>query len=249
MGTDTTEVVVISGGTNVVGECVGLNFGKKGAKVVIVDGDEGKVNSLVSRIKDAGGEATGVVADPTSSEDVKKAVGSIIEDFKKIDVLVNNVDETIEKNLVDLTDEDWNRSIAANLNPAFLFSREVLPKMQENKYGRIINMGSLYYLGWSGKVGYSAAKSAIFGFTRSLALEFAKDGITVNTIAVGDLDRPDLSEDDVQNMTKSIPTMRLGKPDDVANAVGYLASQSSGYVTGQTLFVCGGRSAHFSMSI
>ena len=249
MGMDTAEVVVIAGGTNVVGECISLSFGKKGAKVVVVDGDEGKVNSLVSRIKDVGGEATGVVADPTSPEDVKKAVGSIIEDFNKIDILVNNVDEMTEKSAVDLTDQDWNRSIAANLNPAFLFSREVLPKMQENKYGRIINMGSLYYLGWPGKVSYSTAKSAIFGFTRSLALEVAKDGITVNTIAVGDLERPGLSEDDVQNMTKSIPTMRLGKPDDVVNAVGYLAAQSSGYVTGQTLFVCGGRSVHFSMSI
>ena len=249
MGTDTTEVVVIAGGTNVVGECIGLSFGKKGAKVVVVDSDQEKVNNLVSRIKDAGGEATGIVADPTSSDEVKKAVGSIIEDFNKVDVLVNNVDEMTEKSAVDLTDQDWNRSIAANLNPAFLFSREVLPKMQENKYGRIINMGSLYYLGWPGKVSYSTAKSAIFGFTRSLALEFAKDNITVNTIAVGDLERPGLTEDDALNLTKSIPVMRLGKPDDVVNAVGYLAAQSSGYVTGQTLFVCGGRSVHFSMSI
>ena len=249
MGTDISEVAVIAGGTNKVGEYIGLKFGKRGAKVVIVDSDEEELNSLVSRIKDAGGEATGVVADPTSPEDVKRAVGGIIEDFNKIDILVNNVDEMTEKKAVDLTDHDWNQSIAANLNPTFLFSREVLPKMQENKYGRIINMGSLYYLGWPGKVSYSTAKSAIFGFTRSLALEVAKDDITVNTVAVGDLSRPGLSEEVAGNMAKSIPVMRLGEPDDVANAVGFLASQSAKYVTGQTLFVCGGKSVYFSMSI
>lgn len=249
MGAGTTEVAVIAGGADSVGEYIGLNFGKRGVKVVIVDNVDEKVNGLVARIKDAGGEARGVVADPTSPEDVKRAVEVIIEDFTKIDILINNVDEMIDKGSADLTDHDWSRLIAVNLNPAFFFCREILPKMRENKYGRIINMSSLYYLGWPGKVAYSASKSAIFGFTRSLALEVAKNDITVNTVAVGDLSRPGLSEEDTEKMAKSIPVMRLAEPDDVANAVGFLSSQSAKYVTGQTLFVCGGKSIHFSMSI
>ena len=123
--------------------------------------------------------------------------------------------------------------------------------MREKKHGRIVNVGSIEYLGVPGKANYSAAKSAIFGLTRSLALELAKEGITVNSLVKGDIMDPasEMSEEEQAKVAKGIPVQRLGRSDDVAYAACYFASDDSKYVTGQTLFVCGGKSLHSSMSV
>jgi 3-oxoacyl-[acyl-carrier protein] reductase/2-[hydroxy(phenyl)methyl]-succinyl-CoA dehydrogenase BbsC subunit len=121
--------------------------------------------------------------------------------------------------------------------------------MRKNSHGRIISIGSLDYLGWQGKANYSAARSAIFGFTRSLALELAKSGITVNYVAKGEIAAAPLSEEDTARIKEVVPVQRAGKPEDVASVVGFFASDASSYLTGQTLFVCGGKSIYFSMSV
>ncbi len=148
-----------------------------------------------------------------------------------------------------MTYDDWNKSFQANLDPLFLFCSDVIPRMRDKKYGRVINIGNIDYLGQKGMSNYSAVKSAIFGFTRSLALEVGKEKITVNAVIKGDVSNPNLSEEASEKLAGSIPVKKLGTPEDVAYAVAYFASDTSKYVTGQTLFVCGGKSIHSSMSI
>jgi len=121
--------------------------------------------------------------------------------------------------------------------------------MKTRKYGRVINISSLSYLGFQGLSSYAAAKSALFGLTRSLALESARNGVTVNCVAKGDMATAGMDEATIEKCIKAIPVRRMGKPEDVAKAVGFFASDRSPYVTGQTFFVCGGKSIHFSMSI
>ncbi|MGV8073482.1 MAG: SDR family NAD(P)-dependent oxidoreductase [Syntrophobacteraceae bacterium] len=243
------NVVLINGVANDVGENVSLAFAKLGAKVVVVDRDKAKVDAVVARVKDAKAEALGVVVDVADAAQVKGAVKQALDKFGKIDVLVNNVSVVNAKSALDLTDAEWKDTLLSDLNPMFAFCREVLPAMREKKYGRVVNIGSMYYLGWPGKANLSAATSAIPGFTRSIALETANDRITANCVAVGDIANPALSEADVAKLVASIPVMRLGTPDDVSNAVTFFASETSKYVTGQTLFVCGGKCVHFSMSM
>ena len=243
------RVALITGATNKVGEASSLKLSKGGAKVIVCDTDQAKVDSLVSKIKDNGGEAVGIVADPTKTAEVKKVVDEVMAQFGKIDILINNIDDPTVKGFSDLTDDDWNEAINANLNPVFSFCHAVVPKMQEKKYGRVINISSLDYLGWQGKTSYSAAKSALFGFTRALALELAREGITVNCLPISDINPSGLSEEETAKLAGFLPVQRIGKPEDVANAVGFMASDTAKYVTGQTLFVCGGKCMHFSMSI
>ena len=243
------RVALITGATNKIGEAICLRLAKGGAKIAVTDTDQAKVDGLVSKIKDNGGEAIGLVADPTKADEVKKVTSDVLGKYAKIDILVNNVDDSMDKGIADLSDDDWEQVFKNNVDTVFLFSREVIPKMREKQYGRVINVGSLDYLGWPGKSGYSAAKSAVFGFTRSLALEMARDDITINSLAVSDMADPGLSEEEVAKLTECIPAQRMGKPEDVANAVGFFSSDTSKYLTGQTLFVCGGKSMHFSMSV
>lgn len=243
------RVALIAGATNEIGQAISLRFATGGAKVAVTDTDQDKVDNLVSRIKDGGGEAIGVVVDPTKAEEVKKAVEEVGARFGRIDILVNNVDDPDCKKVSEMTKEDWDRAIDKNLTPVFLFTQEVISKMRENKYGRVVSIGSLDYLGWQGKANYAAARSALFGFTRSLALETAKEGITVNYVAKGEISTAELSEEETARIKEVIPVQRVGKPEDVACAVGFFASDTSNYLTGQTLFVCGGKSIHFSMSV
>ncbi len=243
------RVVLIVGATDEVGEAISMRLAKAGAKILIADDDQSKIQGLVTKIKDLGGEAIGLEGDPKKADDVKKAVETAVDKFGEIHVLVNNVDDPMSKGISELTYDDWNQSLQNNLNPLFLFCRDVITRMREQKYGRIINSGSIDYLGRKGKSNYSAVKSAIFGFTRSLALEVGKECITVNAVIKGDVSDSNLSEEESEKLANSIPVKKLGTPEDVAYAVAYFASDTSKYVTGQTLFVCGGKSIHSSMSI
>jgi NAD(P)-dependent dehydrogenase (short-subunit alcohol dehydrogenase family) len=253
MQNTTNEVVLINGVSNAVGQSVALSFGDKGATVAVVDRDKDAVERLVARLNEGGAGAIGYVADPCKSDEVKTAIRKVVDKYGKIDVLVNNLSDQMgeiqRKNTVEMTDADWSETISSGLNPLFYFCREVVSTMREKKYGRVINIGSLYYLGWPGIANHSAANSAMFGFTRALALETAIDNITANCVAVGDLASAGLPEAQVAMLTGSIPVGRLGNAQDVDNVVEFLASPASKYITGQTLFVCGGKSIHFSMSV
>lgn len=243
------RVVIIAGSADEICSAIGMRLAKSGAKVVFAGIDGNKIDAFAAKIEARGGEAKSVIGDLSKPDDVSKMVSEIEDVFGEIHVLINNVDDPAGKGIADLTYSDWNKSLCANLDPLFLLCHEIIPIMKEKKYGRVINVGSIDYLGWPGKVNYSSAKSALLGFTRSLALETAIDNITINTVAKGDVAHPGLTEEDGAKLAERLPVKRLGRPEDIANTVAFFASDNSKYVTGQTLFVCGGKSMHFSMSI
>jgi 3-oxoacyl-[acyl-carrier protein] reductase/2-[hydroxy(phenyl)methyl]-succinyl-CoA dehydrogenase BbsC subunit len=243
------RVSIISGATDEIGTAISMRLAQKGAKVIICDSDEKRVNSLVSDIQSENGKAFGIVVDHTDAEQVKSSISKVLTDFGKVDILINNFDDRNGLKIQNVTDSEWERSLSNNLSPVFYFSRELLPVMCSNKYGRIVNISSIEYMGWPGSSNYSAAKSAMFGFTRSLALESAKDDVTVNCVAKGDIQVAGMSGDDMDKVIKGIPVKKLGTVDDVARTVCFFASDTSKYITGQIFFVCGGKSAYFSMSI
>jgi NAD(P)-dependent dehydrogenase (short-subunit alcohol dehydrogenase family) len=243
------RVAIVSNATDEIGAAISARLAEKGATVICSGIDQDSVDSLVARIKSEGGQAIGLVIDSTDAVQVKASVGRVVADFGRVDILINNVDLQNGATIRDVSDETWQAGIDTNLNPIFYFCREVLPVMCENKYGRIVNLSSLEYIGLPGQSNYAAAKSAIFGLTRSLALESAKDDVTVNCVARGDIKNATMSDEDCEKMAKRIPVQKMGSADDVARTVGFFASETSKYVTGQTFFVCGGKSAYFSMSI
>jgi NAD(P)-dependent dehydrogenase (short-subunit alcohol dehydrogenase family) len=243
------RVALISCATDEVGAAIGMRLSENGAKVIISGSDQGKVDALVSTIRAKGGNAVGLTVDGTQPGEVKTAVAKILADFGKVDILVNNADSRNFSKIQDMSDAQWQESFKANLNPVFYFCRELIPTMCAQQHGRIVNVGSIEYIGLPGMSNYSAAKSALFGFTRSLALEVARNNVTVNCVAKGDLKTPDMSAEDVEKLASRLPVKKLGTPEDAARAVCFFASDTSKYLTGQTFFVCGGKSAYFSMSI
>jgi 3-oxoacyl-[acyl-carrier protein] reductase/2-[hydroxy(phenyl)methyl]-succinyl-CoA dehydrogenase BbsC subunit len=245
------RVALIAGAANDVGEAIALRLGKGDAKLVLADSDSSKVDEIMKKLANAGVQAEGLVVDMENSSDIKKAVDSVVDKLGTIDILVNCMDHANGKPISDCSAADWEDSIKKNLAPVFMFCEEVVSGMKEKKHGRIINLSDLNYLGMPGKANYAAAKSGIFGLTRALALELAKDAITVNCVVKGDL-KPsgvEMSEEELAKAAGRMPVKKLGNPVDVAYAVGYFASDTSSYTTGQMLFVCGGKSIYSSMSI
>jgi NAD(P)-dependent dehydrogenase (short-subunit alcohol dehydrogenase family) len=243
------RVALISCATDEVGAAIGIRLAEKGAKVIISGSDQEKIDLIVAAIKAKNGSAVGMIVDGTQSGEVKMAVAKIITDFGKVDILVNNSESRHFSRLGEISDSQWQESFTSNLNPVFYFCRELIPRMCAQKFGRVINIGDIEYMGLPGKSNYAAAKSALFGLTRSLALEVAKDEVTVNCVAKGDIKISGMSDEDVEKAASRLPAKKIGTPDDVARAVGFFASDTSKYVTGQTFFICGGKSIYFSMSI
>ncbi|BBO88116.1 SDR family NAD(P)-dependent oxidoreductase [Desulfosarcina ovata] len=244
------KVAVIAGGTDQIGQAISLALANGGAKVAVCDVNQKQVDSIVEKIKEKGQQAIGLAMDPSKPEKVKEAIDKIKAEFGVIDILVNNVDDSEGWEIADVLDDRWRKSVDKNLNAVFYFCREIIPGMRKNKYGRVVNITSIDYLGWcKGKVNISATKSAVFGLTRSLALEGAKDNVTTNCVIKGDIAESDLPKDKSEKMASRLPVKRLGKTEDIARTVGFFASQKSKYITGQMLFACGGKSLYSSLSV
>ena len=243
------RISLVVGACDEVGQAIAQRLAQNGAVVVASGTDFVGLSMLVNRIRESGGCAEVRQADLTSSADVRRLAKEVINEYGRIDILVNNPNAQCGKLMCEASDEDWEKGIRCNLNPTFYFCREVIPGMQAQKHGRVVNISSLDYIGWPGQSTYSAAKSALFGFTRSLALETARDGVTVNCVAKGDIATSQMSAETAEKIGANLPVKRIGLPEDVARAVGFFASDASTYTTGQMLFVCGGKSAHCSMSI
>jgi 3-oxoacyl-[acyl-carrier protein] reductase/2-[hydroxy(phenyl)methyl]-succinyl-CoA dehydrogenase BbsC subunit len=245
------RVVLVAGAVNDVGEAVSLKLAQGGATVVLADSDKEGLTALEKKVAEAGGKAKAVVVDLTSGVEVDAAVASVAEESGSIDVLVNCMDTLEKASVSDTVLDGWKSLVDSNLSAIFYVTKAVVPKMRAKQYGRIVNINDLDYLGMAGSSSYSAVKSGIFGLTRGLALELAKEGITVNTVVKGEIQKPDvtLSEEEYANAAKRMPVNKLGTTDDIAYAVSLFASESSNYITGQTLFVCGGKSLFASLSV
>jgi acetoacetyl-CoA reductase/3-oxoacyl-[acyl-carrier protein] reductase len=254
----TGRVVFVTGGTRGIGAAITRSFAEQGAIVAAGYGRNAEhANELVAQLREHGMEASIHQGNVGSAEDCRRTVAEVIDHHGRLDVLVNNAGITIDKTVLKMTDEDWYKVIAVNLSGAFFMSQAVLPHMIERGTGRIINISSIIgKIGNIGQANYAASKSGLFGLTKTLAREacfalkkadkLSEDsiGITVNTVAPGFIATDMLehvSEKVLERIKAQIPVGRLGRPDEIARVVHFLASDYSSFITGAVFDVNGGQ--------
>jgi len=244
------KIAIVTGSRRGIGKAIVLALAKAGAHVVVSDINLDDCNKVVEEIKAIGKEGLAVKADISNPEEVKEMVKSTVKRFGKIDILVNNAGIYMQKSLTDSTEQDFDRILDINLKGVFLCSKAVVPEMIKQGKGKIINITSIAgQVGFANSSAYCASKGAIINITRELALELAQYKINVNAIGPGVIETPmtkNLLEDKAtkETLLANIPLNRIGKPEDIANAALFLASNKADYITGITLFVDGGWLTH-----
>jgi 2-hydroxycyclohexanecarboxyl-CoA dehydrogenase len=241
------RVVMVTGGAQGIGAGIGRAFASAGAAVAVCDLQAEIAEQTARAIQEKGGRAVAVPTDVSDAASVRSAVAAVASELGTIDILVNNAGvDTIEM-FVDSEESTWDRLIAVNLKGTLLCCRAVLDPMLARGSGRIINIGSdAGRVGSSGEAVYSATKGGIIAFTKTLAREVARTGVTVNCVCPGPTDTKLLAQvEDFDpklhaSLARAIPLKRLGRPEDVAGMVVFLASDSASYITGQTISVSGG---------
>lgn len=241
------EIALVTGGSRGIGRACAVALGAQGAEVFVnYVSNEAKAQETCKLVEAAGGRATAVRFDVANVEETTSAIEAILKEKKKISILVNNAGISKDGLMMRYSMSDWDQVLATNLRGAFLTSQAVIRNMMKERRGSIIHMSSI--IGLTGNVGqtvYAAAKAGIFGLTKSMAKEFASRNIRVNAIAPGYIETDmtsDFTEEQKKSFVENIPLARIGTAEDIANAVVYLASPASAYVTGQTLVVDGGLS-------
>jgi|TARA_B100001971_G_C18101652_1_gene489178 3-oxoacyl-[acyl-carrier protein] reductase len=237
------RVALVTGSGQGIGRAIALKLAETGATVIVNDVN-GRAQSVADEIRATGRQSLAVLADVGSSKDVARLVETAVSTFGKIDILVNNAGISRDQLLIRMSDEDWDKVININLKSVFLCTRATLKHMLRARWGRIISITSVVGLvGNPGQANYAAAKAGIIGFTKTCAKEVASRSITANTIAPGFIDTEmtkRLLKSQRQELLKRIPLGHFGSPDDVAEAVAFLASEEAKYITGQILGVDGG---------
>lgn len=238
------RVAVITGASRGIGNSVAEYFAQRGASIVAVSRNAADTGSLVIKIKEDGGQAISVAADVSKADHVDSMLNAAVDAFGRVDILVNNAGITRDALLPRLKEEHWDEVMDINLKGAFLCTRAVSRIMAKQRYGRIINITSVVgQMGNAGQANYCASKAGLVGMTRSNALELGRRNVTVNAVAPGFIETDMTAElpDKVrESMLSRIPLGSFGKPEDVAAAVAFLASDDAGYITGHELSVNGG---------
>ncbi len=238
------KVAVVTGASRGIGRSIALALAAQGATIVAVDMDQASTDAVVAELQAAGARALAVVGNVTVTADAERMIDAASEAFGRVDILVNNAGITRDGLLMRMKDDDWDAVLNVNLKGAFLCTRAAFKVMSKQRYGRIINIASIVgQMGNAGQANYCASKAGLIGLTKSNAREMAKRSITVNAVAPGFIATAmtDALSDKVRaELTAQIPMDKLGSADDIANAVVFLASEASGYITGHVLAVNGG---------
>lgn len=237
------KVAIVTGGSRGIGAEIAKTLATYGAHVVINYRERADdANKVIHTIENSGGSAYAIQSDVSDSLSVKQFINEVISRYGKIDVLINNAGITRDRTFRKLSESEWNDVINVNLNSVFLMTSAVINTMVEQEFGRIINISSVIgQTGGFGQTNYAASKAGLIGFTKSLALEMATSGVTVNAILPGFIDTEmvqQVPEHVLNNIISSIPMRRLGTTDEIAHAVLYLTEAD--YVTGQSLHINGG---------
>lgn len=251
--TTTTRTAIVTGAARGIGAGVSKRLAADGLAVAVLDLDEVACKAAAAEIEAAGGRAIAVAADVTDEESVKAAVEKVVAELGEPTVLVNNAGIIRDNLLFKMSTADWDAVMSVHLRGAFLMTRAVQGYMTKAGWGRIVNLSSTSALGNRGQANYAAAKAGIQGFTKTLAIELGKYGVTANAIAPGFIEtemtmataeRMGMAFDDFKAFAvQDIPVGRGGRPADIAHAVSFFASEDAGFVSGQVLYVAGGPKA------
>ncbi|HVV07918.1 3-oxoacyl-ACP reductase FabG [Amycolatopsis sp.] len=245
-----SRVAIVTGAGRGIGAAVAQRLAADGFAVGLLDLDEAAVKQGAEDIAAGGGKAVGVALDVSNAEQVEAAVQKVADELGPPTVLVNNAGITRDNLIFKMTEQDWDSVLGVHLRGSFLMTRAVQKHMTAQKWGRIVNLSSTSALGNRGQVNYSAAKAGMQGFTKTLAIELGKFGVTANAIAPGFIatemtkataDRVGVSWEDFKaGAAQQIPVARVGQPEDIAHTVSFLVSEGAGFVSGQVIYVAGG---------
>ena len=239
------KTALVTGASRGIGRAIALRLASAGANVVVnYNARQDAAEEVAERVRACGVSALVVQADVAQPSDVERLVSATLDEFKRIDVLVNNAGITRDTLIMRMSEDDWNSVIDTNLKSTFLMTKAALRPMLRQRGGRIVNVTSISgVMGNAGQANYAASKAGMIGFTRATAREVASRGITCNAVAAGVIDTEiwqGVSQEAIEALLKMVPLGRKGTPEDVAGAVQFLASDAAAYITGQVLNVDGG---------
>lgn len=250
MGRLDGRVAVITGAARGIGAAEAVRLAKDGARIAIFDIHADHLSETVWQVEQAGSQPLAVVCDVANADRVKESMAHVVDHFGRLDILVNNAGVLRDNLLFRMTEDDWDTVLDIHLKGSFLCTREAQVYMVKQQYGKIVMTSSIGALGNRGQSNYSAAKAGLQGMARTMALELGRFNINVNVVAPGwivtDMLRQMAARMDTsmealeEDLAKSIPLRRMGKPEDIANAVAFLVSDEASYITGQTIYVSGG---------
>jgi len=240
----TGHVAFVTGASQGIGRGIALRLAKEGATVAAAARNQEKLNALVHEITASGGKAAAFPLDVADEEQIKATIKTAISQLGKIDVLVNNAGITRDQLVMRMKRSDWDAVLQTNLTSAYLCIQQVIPNMLKQRWGRIVNITSVFgQMGQAGQANYAASKAGLIGLTMAIAREVGSRNITCNAVAPGFIETPMtdvLGDEFKQNAVKQIPLGRVGTTEDIGGAVAFLASDDAAYITGHTLSVNGG---------